>query len=55
MVPVILCLFQPSSEAVGQRPACCYWANIAVMEKKVETTVVCWGYMGKNGKEHGNY
>ena len=21
----------------------------------METTVVCWGYLGNNGKEHGNY
>ena len=25
------------------------------MEKKMETTIVYWGYIGNNGKEHGNY
>ena len=25
------------------------------MEKKMETTIVYWGYVGNNGKEHGNY
>ena len=25
-----------------------------IMEKKMETTVVYWGYMGDNGKENGN-
>ena len=25
------------------------------MEKKMETTIVYWGYIGKNGKENGNY
>ena len=25
------------------------------MEKKMETTLICWGYIGNNGKEHGNY
>ena len=24
------------------------------MEKKIETTIVCWGYRD-NGKENGNY
>ena len=26
-----------------------------IMEKKMEATVVCWGYTGDNGKEHGSY
>ena len=25
------------------------------MEKKMETTIVYWGYIGNNGKENGNY
>ena len=25
------------------------------MEETVETTLACWGYIGENGKEHGNY
>ena len=25
------------------------------MEKKMETTITYWGYMGENGKENGNY
>ena len=25
------------------------------MEKKMETTMVYWGYRGDNGKENGNY
>ena len=24
------------------------------MEKKMETTVLCWGYIGGNGEENGN-
>ena len=31
---------------------------MGIMEKKMETTVVYWGYMGlygDNGKENGNY
>ena len=25
------------------------------MEKNTEATVACWGYIGNNGKEYGNY
>ena len=25
------------------------------MEKKMETTIVFWGYIGNNGKENGNH
>ena len=25
------------------------------MEKQMETTIVYWGYIGDNGKEHGDY
>ena len=25
------------------------------MEKKMETTILIWGYIGDNGKENGNY
>ena len=28
---------------------------LAIMEKKMETTIVDWGYIGANGKESGNY
>ena len=28
---------------------------IRIMENEMETTVVHWGYIGNNGKEHGNY
>ena len=26
-----------------------------LMEKKMETIIVYWGYIGNNGKENGNY
>ena len=39
-----------------------YWGYIGIMEKKMETTIACWGYIrvilglyGDNGKENGNY
>ena len=33
-----------------------YWSdNIGRIEKRMETTIVYWGYIGNNGKEHGNY
>ena len=25
------------------------------MENKMETTIIYWGYIGNNGKDHGNY
>ena len=28
---------------------------IRIMENKMETTVIHWGYIGNNGKENGNY
>ena len=34
------------------------WGYIGMMEKRMETTIVYWGYIGShrdNGKENGNY
>ena len=28
---------------------------IGIMEKKMETTIVYWGYIKDNGKENGHY
>ena len=36
-------------------PCWLYWASMGIMEKKMETTIVYWGYSGNNGKENGNY
>ena len=30
-------------------------AILGIMEKKMETTIVYWGYSGNSGKENGNY
>ena len=30
-------------------------ATRRIMEKKMETTIVYWGYREHNGKENGNY
>ena len=32
-----------------------YSGYIGIMEKRMETTIVYWGYIGDNGEEHGNY
>ena len=32
-----------------------YWGFIGIMEKKMETTIVYWGYSGDNGEENGDY
>ena len=29
--------------------------NMGIMEKKMETTIIQWGYIGDNGKENGIY
>ena len=28
-----------------------HWGDIGIMEKNMETTVVCWGYIGIVGKK----
>ena len=30
-------------------------SSVLRMEKKMETTIVYWGYIGENGEENGNY
>ena len=32
-----------------------HYGYIGIMDKKMETTIVYWGYIGTNGKENGNY
>ena len=32
-----------------------HWFIIGVMEKKMKTTIVYWGYVRDNGTENGNY
>ena len=39
------------------QPAVLWYIGVieGIMEKKMETTMVYWGYRGDNGKENGNY